>query len=310
VARVKVGAVFPQTEIEPQAGAIREWAEAVAELGYDHVLVYDHVTGVDPAVHPDWAAAARRGGATRRRPYDVSDRFHEVMVLLGFLAAVCDLELVTGVLVLPQRQAALAAKQAAEVDLLCEGRLRLGLGTGWNALEFRSLGREFADRGARLDEQIELLRRYWCEPSVSFEGRWEWADGVGIAPAPPQRPIPIWIGAGAGSRRALDRVGRLGDGWLPVEVDPGGLGDALDQVRESARGSARDPEAIGIQGRTEGFANGEPASAAEQVEGWRRFGATHVAVNLMGQGLNGGAAHASALAEVAAALSLGAVAHG
>jgi probable F420-dependent oxidoreductase len=267
-------------------------------MGLDHVLVYDHVTGVDPAVHRGHVAASRAAGATSAKPYDVGDRFHELMVLLGFFAGITtSLELVSGVLVLPQRQTALVAKQAAEVDVLSEGRLRLGVGVGWNVLEHRSLERDFRERGARIDEQIELLRRYWTEPTVRFEGRWDWADGVGIAPLPVQRPIPIWVAAGA-TARALERVGRLGDGWLPVGTDPRELHEQLAAIRAAAVTAGRDPAALGVQGRAAVTADG--AALSGELEAWRALGATHVALNTMRSGLEGVEEHVAALGAGAA----------
>ncbi|MGE4425229.1 MAG: LLM class F420-dependent oxidoreductase [Solirubrobacteraceae bacterium] len=297
---MRLGAVFPQVEIEPDPGAIRAYAEAVEGLGLTHLLVYDHVTAVDPLVHSDFVDAAHRAGATSARPYDVRDPFHEVMVLFGFLAGVCDLELVSGVLVLPQRQTALVAKQAAEVDILTGGRLRLGVGVGWNAWEQRSLGRTFIDRGRRIDRQIPLLRRYWTDGTVRFDGGDDWADGVGIMPRPVQRPIPLWIGAGR-SRRALERVGRLGDGWLPVAVDPDEVPAQLGTVRDAAAAVGRDPDAIGIEARIEGW-DGDPDRAAALATAWGSVGATHAAVNTMRCGLSGAAAHIDALERAVTAI--------
>jgi probable F420-dependent oxidoreductase len=296
---MQLGAVFPQVEIEPDPGAIRAYAQAVEALGFTHLVVYDHVTSVDPTVHHDFAERAHRAGATSAKPYDLDDTFHEVMVLFGFLAAACRLELVSGVLVLPQRQTALVAKQAAEVDVLTGGRLRLGVGVGWNAIEFRSMGRDFGERGRRIERQIQLLRRYWADATVRFDEGDDWADGIGLAPRPVQRPIPIWIGAG-NTPRALRRVGRLGDGWLPVDVDPDVLGPQIEAVRAAAAEADRDPQAIGVQGRVEGWGD----DAVERVEAWRALGATHLAVNTMRRGLRGADAHIAALQEVAAALRL------
>lgn len=295
---MKIGVVFPQTEIEPDAGAIRQYVDGVAELGFDHLLLYDHVTGVDPLVNREFAERARRDGATSAKPYDVHDRFHEVMVLLGFLAAISSMELVTGVLVLPQRQTALVAKQAAEVDILSGGRLRLGVGIGWNSLEFQSMGADFRTRGARIEEQIALLRRYWTEQTVTFESEEHWVGGVGIAPLPPQRPIPIWIGAGV-HPRALDRVGRLADGWLPVGVEPDKLQPQLDAVHAAAVRAGRDTTGIGIQGRLERAADKDADARVAELHAWRRLGATHLALNTMRCGLDGASAHLDALAGLA-----------
>src|SRR5690349_944033 len=175
---MQIGVVFPQTEIGSDAGAIRAYAERAEQLGYRHLLAYDHVLGADPAAHPGWSG-----------PYDISTTFHEPMVLFGYLAAITRMELVTGIIILPQRQTALVAKQAAAVDLLARGRFRLGIGLGWNHVEYEALGKDFSDRGRRADEQVELLRRLWTERSVTFRGAYEEVIGAGIAPPPVQRPI-------------------------------------------------------------------------------------------------------------------------
>jgi probable F420-dependent oxidoreductase len=290
----RLGVVFPQVEIEADPAAVRRYAEAVEEMGFEHILVYDHVTGVDPAVHQEFGSVARAGGATSAKPYDVHDSFHEVMVLMGFLAACTSMELVTGVLVIPQRQTALVAKQAAEVDVLSGGRLRLGVGVGWNRIEFRSMGFDFEARGRRIDHQIELLRRYWSEPTVRAGTGDDWAEGVGLMPRPAQQPIPLWIGAGP-TRRALERVGRLGDGWLPVGVDPAALGEQLETIRGAAHDAGRDPGAIGIQGRLETAAARDPGVVRTELDKWRALGATHVALNTMRCGLQGADEHVAAL---------------
>ena len=180
---MKLGVIFPQTELGGDVGAVRAYAEAADGLHFDHLLAYDHVVGADPAVHRGWAG-----------PYDVTTTFHEPFVLFGFLAAITSLELVTGIIILPQRQTVLVAKQAAEVDLLTGGRFRLGIGVGWNPVEYEALGRPFGDRGRRVPEQVALLRRLWTEPSVTHDGPTEQIRGAGLAPLPIQRPIPIWMG--------------------------------------------------------------------------------------------------------------------
>src|SRR5207247_3395395 len=180
---MRIGAVFPQTEIGADPSAVRAWAEAVEELGYQHVLAFDHVLGAGRDTRPDWG-----------RRYDSETSFHEVFVLFGYLAAVTSsVELVTGVLVLPQRQTALVAKQAAEVDVLSGGRLRLGVGVGWNDVEYQALGVDFASRAALYEEQVELMRRLWTEETVTFEGSFHHVDRAGILPRPVQQPIPVWM---------------------------------------------------------------------------------------------------------------------
>jgi probable F420-dependent oxidoreductase len=286
---MQVGVVFPQTEIGADLAVVRAYAAAVEELGYAHILAYDHVLGADPAGHPGWTGV-----------YDVDTQFHEPFVLYGYLAAITSLELVTGVIILPQRQTALVAKQAAEVDLLTEGRFRLGVGLGWNAVEYEALGKDFTDRGRRLEEQVALLRRLWTERSVTFHGRYERVTAAGLAPMPVQRPIPIWFGAQ--SPPAFRRAGRLADGWFPQWRPGPRLDEAVKLVRAAAQAHGRDPDSVGMEGRVS-LARGVD-DAAEQIEAWRALGASHVSVNTMGMGALGIDGHIAALAEVARAIDL------
>jgi len=288
---MRIGVVFPQTEIGPEAAAVRAYGERVQELGFAHVLAYDHVVGADPAAYPGW-----------RGPYDLKSTFHEPFVVFGFLAAVTSLELVTGIIILPQRQTVLVAKQAAEVDLLTRGKFRLGVGLGWNPVEYEALGKDFKSRGRRLGEQIELMRKLWTQPSVTHAGADERVTGAGLAPLPVQRPIPVWIGAM--SAPAYRRIGRYADGWFP-QVAPGPqLDEARAIVDGAAREAGRDPKAIGMEGRVS-FGNAGPEKLAEQVERWRAVGATHLSVNTMGAGLGGVDGHLAALASIAKVLRLG-----
>jgi probable F420-dependent oxidoreductase len=287
---MQVGVVFPQTEIGADAGAVRRYAEGVAELGFAHLLAYDHVLGADPAAHQGWSG-----------PYDIGSMFHEPFVLFGYLAAVTSLELVTGVIILPQRQTALVAKQAAEVDQLTGGRFRLGVGLGWNPVEYEALGKRFDNRGARLGEQVSLLRRLWTERSVTHAGDHERVTAAGLAPLPVQRPIPVWFGAN--SAPALRRAGRLADGWFP-QVRPGaGLDQARSIVEQAAADAGRDPAALGMEGRI-GWGQRGADEVARQASAWREAGASHVSVNTMGAGLGSADGHLAALAEVAASLGL------
>lgn len=286
---MKVGVVFPQTEIGSDPVVIRVFAAAVEELGYSHVLAYDHVVGADPAGHPGWAG-----------PYDVDSTFHEPFVLYGYLAAITSLELVTGVIILPQRQTVLVAKQAAQVDILTEGRLRLGVGLGWNPVEYEALGEDFTNRGRRMTEQVELLRRLWTERSVTFRGRYETVTAAGIAPLPVQRPIPIWFGAS--SPPALRRAGRLADGWFPQRRPGPELDDAIAIVHTAAEAAGRDPGSLGMEGRI-GLSRGVDG-AVTQVEAWRASGATHASISTMGIVAGGVDGHIIALAEVARAIDL------
>jgi probable F420-dependent oxidoreductase len=268
---MNIGVVFPQTEIGADVEVVRRYAQRVEELGFTHVLAYDHVLGADPAVHRGWAG-----------PYNVSTTFHEPFVLFGYLAAVTSIELVTGIIILPQRQTALVAKQAAEVDLLCRGRLRVGVGLGWNAVEYEALGKSFSDRGRRVGEQVELLRRLWTESTVNFDGTYEKVTGAGLAPPPVQRPIPVWFGAA--SPPAFRRAGRIADGWFP-QVPPGhGLEEARAIVEQAARDAGRDPGELGMEGRVT-WGDGGAHKLAEQAARWRDAGASHLSVNTMGAGL-------------------------
>lgn len=287
---MQIGVVFPQTEIGTDPGAIRAYGTRVEELGYRHILVYDHVLGADTAVHEGW-----------RGPYDLDTPFHEPFVLFGFLAAVTSVELVTGIVILPQRQTALAAKQAAEVDVLSGGRLRLGIGIGWNRVEYDALGESFGNRGRRVEEQVDLMRRLWTERSVTFDGRFDQVTGAGIAPLPVQRPIPIWFGGS--SEPAYRRMGRLADGWFP-QVPPGPrLDEAKAIVETAAVAAGRDPGDLGMEGRVT-YGDGGVGQVVDHVQRWQDAGATHVSVNTMGAGFGSVHDHLDALAEIAGVLKL------
>ena len=226
--------------------------------------------------------------------------FHEPFVLFGHLAAIADLELVTGIIVLPQRQTALVAKQAAEVDVLTNGRFRLGVAAGWNAIECDALGKDFTTRGRRLDEQIELLRRLWIDQSVTFEGVDEQVTGAGISPPPIQRPIPIWLGAT--SPAAYRRIGRLGDGWFPRVLPGPQLDKARAIIRSSATASGRDPDRILMECQLTWA--GDADEVAATAEAWREAGASHAAITTMGAGLASVDDHIEAIATAAASLGL------
>jgi probable F420-dependent oxidoreductase len=267
---MQIGVVLPQTELGGDVGAVRAYAEGAAALGFAHLLAYDHVVGADPAVHTGWAG-----------PYDLATTFHEPFVLFGYLAAVTTMELVTGIIILPQRQTVLVAKQAAEVDLLAEGRFRFGVGIGWNRVEYDALGQRFEARGRRMSEQIGLLRRLWTESSVTFEGDFDAVTGAGINPLPVQRPIPVWIGGQ--SDAAYRRIGRLADGWFP-QVRPGDdLDHALAVIADGAASVGRDPATIGMEGRAHVDA-ADTDRFVRQVERWRAAGASHLSIDTMRSG--------------------------
>jgi len=282
---VRIGVVFPQTELGGDVGAVRAYGQGVEALGYRHLLAYDHVLGADPEAHAPW-----------RGPYTVATTFHEPFVMFGYLAGATTLELVTGIIILPQRQTALVAKQAAEVDLLTGGRFRLGVGLGWNAVEYEALGQRFDQRGRRLSEQIGLLRRLWTEEVLTHKGEFDTVTAAGLAPLPVQRPIPVWIGGS--SDPAYRRIGRLADGWFP-QVAPGpDLDRARGIVAEAAEAAGRDPAAMGLEGRVT-WDPEDPARFERQVGKWRDAGASHLAINTMGTGQVGVDAHLAVLARAA-----------
>jgi probable F420-dependent oxidoreductase len=282
-----IGVVFPQTELAADPGVLRSYGQRVEELGFTHILAYDHVVGADPEVHQGWAG-----------PYDINTTFHEPFVMFGYLAAVTSLELVTGVIILPQRQSVLVAKQAAEVDLLTEGRFRLGVGLGWNAVEYEALGESFTNRGKRSEEQVEVMRKLWTERSVTYTGKYHTVTGAGLAPLPTQRPIPVWFGAA--SDRAYERAGRLGDGWFPMTEPGPGLDYAREQVTRAAVAAGRDPESLGMEGRVSW--TGDPDEVATAIAAWKAAGASHLSVNTMKAGLANVDDHLAVLERVAADL--------
>ena len=288
---MQFGVVFPQTEIGIDPGAIREYAQAAENLGYRHILAYDHVLGASTATRPDW-----------RGPYNSDTPFHEPFVLFGYLAGLTrQIEFATGVIILPQRQTALVAKQAAEIDVLSGGRLRLGVGIGWNDVEYQALGQDFHNRGARLEEQIAVLRALWAEPVVTFHGRWHTIAAAGINPLPVQRPIPLWLGGTADA--AIARAGRIGDGWMPQRPPDDRARAQVELMRESARGAGRDPDALGLEARLS-IGQAPEVEWARFVEAWRALGATHLSVNTMGAGLASPQAHIEALRRVKEALGV------
>lgn len=281
---MKLGAVFPQTEIGEDPGAVREYTIAVEEMGYEYLLVYDHVLGADTSVRPTW-----------KGPYTSESNFHEPFVLFGFLAGITHhIELVTGVIILSQRQTALVAKQAAEVDVLSEGRLRLGVGIGWNEVEYEALNEDFHNRGKRSEEQVQLLRELWTNPVVTFNGTWHHIDAAGINPMPVQRPIPIYFGGGH-TDSVLRRIARLGDGWLPqVRPDPEGVA-LLEKFWDFVAQAGREPTDVGIDAGVSVSDGMEIALA--NCQKWKGLGAKYVRVNTMKAGFVSLDQHINALRE-------------
>ena len=279
---MRLGAIFPQTEIGADPSAVKDFAQAADDLGYDHILVFDHVLGADQTKRDSWD-----------RPYNIDDMFHEPFVLFGYLAGITEkIEFTTGVLILGQRQTGLVAKQAAEVDVLTGGRLRLGIGIGWNDVEYEALGQSFSNRGRRSEEQIDLLRMLWTEESVNFEGRYHKVSDAGINPLPIQRPIPIWLGGG--EDRVIQRIGKMADGWFP-QFQPNSAGqEKIGIMREAAVNAGRDPKAIGIEGRVS-LATDDQSDWEKIGASWDEIGATHFSINTMKAGLKGPDQHIEAI---------------
>ena len=270
---MKFGAVFPQTQLGDDPIAIRDFVQAAEGLGYHHLLAYDHVLGANP----------QRGGWQAGNPYTYKDMFHEPLTLFAYLAGLTEtIGLMTGVLILPQRQTALVAKQAAQVDVLSGGRLRLGVGIGWNAVEYTSLGCDFRTRGARIEEQIAVLRALWTRDLVTFDGRFDQIDDAGINPLPIQRPIPIWIGGTADV--VLRRAARMSDGWVAHSWPPSEAQKLTERYWALAEDYGR-RDVVGLHTRliTEGLPEGEWEA---YVQGWERLGATELAVYPHGQRLD------------------------
>jgi probable F420-dependent oxidoreductase len=288
---MQFGVVFPQTEIGNDPIAIRDYAQAAEGMGYRHILAYDHVLGAGLETRPDWRGA-----------YNAATPFHEPFVLFAYLAGLTRaVELVTGVIILPQRQTALVAKQAAALDVLSGGRLRLGVGIGWNQVEYQALGENFHNRGARIEEQVAVLRALWTEQVVTFKGRWHAIDAAGINPLPIQRPIPVWFGATADA--GIERAGRIGDGWFPQRAPDEQSRAMVDRLLRAAVAAGRSPDALGIEAR---LSVGQvPESGwASFVAGWRDLGATHLCVNTMGAGLRTPQEHIDLLRKVADVLGV------
>ncbi|HEY1651138.1 MAG TPA: LLM class F420-dependent oxidoreductase [Acidimicrobiales bacterium] len=280
-----IGVIFPQTEVGYDPGAVRAIGQAASDLGYSHFAAYDHVLGGDTAV------LGNLGG-----PYTIDSPFREPLTMFSFLAGFTKLAFATSILIGPQRQTALLAKQATELDLLCGGRFRLGLGIGWNKLEYDSLGMPFEKRGALLEEQVAVLRLLWTEKSVTFDGEFHHIDHAGLAPLPVQRPIPIWIGGHAPA--ALRRVGRIADGWFPMTRPHGGLEEALVIIREAGAEVGRDLSNFEFEGRLE-YSVRDHDKIAEHARRWREAGATHLSLNTMHSELTDTDAHIGALEEMA-----------
>jgi probable F420-dependent oxidoreductase len=268
---MQTGAVLAQNEIGPHPAALRDYAQAVQDLGYDFIVTADHVVGADAADHPEL-----------ERVFSIDNVWREPLVLGAFLACAAPrLGHLTSVIILPQRQTVLTAKQAADLDGLTQGKLRLGVGIGWNPLEFQALGLRFQDRARRFEEQIELMRKLWTERVVTFQGQFHTLHAAGINPRPIQQPIPIWIGANVES--AVKRATRIADGFLPLRPLEGGWQATIDKIHGWLQEAGRDPKTFGIEGRLDA-SRGTPDDWRRVVDMWRRFGASHLSVATNGVG--------------------------
>lgn len=277
---MQIGVTFPQTEIGADPLVIRDYAQAVEGLGYSHLVAFDHVLGADPAHRPGWSG------------YTWRDMFHEPFVLFGYLAALTHLELLPAVIILPQRQTVLVAKQAAEVDVLTGGKLRLGVGVGWNPVEYEALGMNFHTRGRVEEEQIEVLRLLWSQEIVSYKGQFHTITEAGLNPLPVRRSIPIWMGGRADA--LLRRTARLGDGWLPQGKPDERMREAVERLQSYITEAGRDPRKVGIEARMN-TREGDLDEWVRQTEGWRDLGATHISINTMGAGFKSPGEHIEAI---------------
>jgi probable F420-dependent oxidoreductase len=288
---MKIGVVFPQIEFTPDPIAVRDYGQAVEDLGFTHMHAYDHVLGANPE---------RLGGWTG--PYTFKNKFFEPFVLFSYLAGLTrQIEFATGILILPQRQTSLVAKQAATLDVLCNGRFRLGVGIGWNEVEYIALGEDFHNRGKREEEQVALLRLLFTQPLVNFEGNWHRIPDAGLNPLPVQRPIPIWFGGT--DDRVLQRMARLGDGWIVNQRTIEQARPKLDTLLHYLQEAGRDKASFGIEPRLnmniineDGWIN--------FLRAWEELGATHLAVNTMGCGFDSTSAHIQALKHFAETVGL------
>ncbi|MSO73811.1 MAG: LLM class F420-dependent oxidoreductase [Alphaproteobacteria bacterium] len=290
---MRIGAIFPQIELGHDAGAAKAYAQGAEALGFDHIGIFDHVVGGNPKTHK------------LKGPYSCHDSFLEPFALYSYMAALTSkIELATAIIIVPQRQTVLVAKQAATLDVLSGGRFRFGIGIGWNDVEYQALGEDFATRGARCEEQVGLLRALWTKPLVTFKGRFDEIVDAGLNPLPVQRPIPIWFGGH--SDAVMRRAARLGDGWLPLYAPNEQGAKAVETFKGYVREAGRDPAKIGLESWINVGAYDDGFGARYETEqswhdwavGWKRLGATHLSINTMKAGLKTVDEHLGVLARV------------
>ena len=285
---MEIGAVLPHNEIGSDPGALRAYLHGLEDLGITHLLAYDHVLGADRSQHEGFNG-----------PYDKDVAFHEPLTFFAFAAGVTErLEMVSAVVILPQRQAALVAKQAAEVAVVSGDRLRLGIGTGWNTVEYEALGVPFGARGRRQAEQVELMRRLWTEDVVSFDGEFHKVTAANINPRP-TKPIPVWFGGG--SPALLARCGRLGDGWMPLGGANEKSAAAIETIRTEREAAGLSMNGFGIQAQAQ-YAGGDPDRWRSHAAKWEALGATHLAIATHNAGPTDADGHLARIAEYLAAV--------
>jgi probable F420-dependent oxidoreductase len=287
---MQIGLIYPQTEYGSDPIAIRDYAQTAEGLGFSHIAAYDHVLGANPE-RSGWHG-----------PYSYRSLFLEPFVLFGFMTGVTSrLSFFTGILILPQRQTALVAKQSATLDILCAGRLRLGVGVGWNEVEYTALNQDFHSRGQRIEEQVGLLRQLWTQDLVTFTGRWHTIPDAGINPLPVQRPIPIWFGGH--SERVLLRTAQMGDGWAPSSSSCAETHPYLERLKYYLEKSGRDPGTFGVEGRLD-YGDGNASFWAKEAAEWKAAGATYLSFNTMKAGFQTPSDHITAIQEFANLMSL------
>ncbi len=288
---MRIGMIYPQTEYGNDPAAIRDYAQIAEDLGFTHLLAYDHILGENAAIP-----------AQGYRPYTHLSAFQEPFVLFSYLAGLTrQLEFTTGILILPQRQTAVVAKQAATLDILSQGRLRLGIGLGWNAVEYEALNENFHNRGKRSEEQIYVLRKLWTEPVVTYLGKYHTITESGLNPMPVQRPIPIWLGGVA--EAVLKRAVHLGDGWMPNYRTFEQAKPALETLRGYLEEAGRPAASFGIEARVIYDPN-QPEKWLKDAEDWQQAGATHLSLNVMGLGYNTPEQHLAVLEQIASEVGL------
>lgn len=279
---MKIGIVFPQIEFGNDTAAIRDYAQTAEALGYTHILAYDHILGANPDRPEPWQG-----------PYTYKDPFHEPFLLFSYMAALTQtIEFVTGILILPQRETALVAKQATELDVLSNGRFRLGIGNGWNKVEYVAQNQDFHTRGKRIEEQVAVLRQLWQNDLVTYKGRWHHIHDAGLNPRPVQQPIPIWFGGHADA--VLQRIGRIGDGWLPNYKTAQAAQPSLAKLDGYLGENGRSRAEIGIESKIS-YGDGNPDTWQQLLADWQAAGATHVTLNTMYLGFDTPAKHMQAM---------------